>query len=246
MAHVTLRGEPRELDQPYLVEGLPGVGLVGKIATDHLIAELDMDHYADVHCEGLPRIGVYQGGERGVVPPVRLYVDEQRDLLALRSDVPVSPQSARDFAGCITGWIAGQDATPILLSGMPAEKDGDPPAMYGVGTGSGGELLAEIDVSAPGEDGVVSGPTGALVNEFVEQKLDGVALIVESDPKFPDPEASRILVEHGIAELAGIDVDLSDLVDRAEEIRKQKEKLAKRMQQADDESTKAQPLRMYQ
>lgn len=246
MAHVTLRGEPRDLEEPYLVEGMPGVGLVGKIATDHLIEELGMDHYADVHCEGIPRIGVYGAGERGVVPPVRFYVDEQRDLLALRSDVPVSPKSAGDFASCVTGWFAEQTATPILLSGLPAEKGSEPPKLSGIATGDGGDLLSEINVSPPAESGVVSGPTGALLNEAIEQEQTVVTLIVESDPQFPDPEAARILIEQGIGELASLDVSLSDLVDRAEEIRTQKEKLAKRMQQADDEASKAQPLRMYQ
>jgi uncharacterized protein len=246
MAHVTVRGEERDLDEPFVVEGLPGVGLVGKIATDHLVAEFDMDHYADVHCDGLPRIGVYEGGGREVVPPVRLYVDESRDLLALRSDVPVSPDSAREFAGCITGWLGSHDATPIYLSGMPAEKDDAPPSMFGVATGDGASHLEGVGIEAPGENGVVSGPTGALVNEAVEAALGGVCLVVESDPRFPDPEAARVLIDGGIGPITGVDVDLADLVDRTEEIRQTKERLAKRMQQADEESSKAQPLRMYQ
>jgi uncharacterized protein len=246
MAHVKVRGEERELAEPLLVEGLPGIGLVGKIATDHLIEEFDMDHYADVHCEGLPRIGVYEENSREVVSPVRIYVDEARNLLALRSDVPVSPQSAREFAGCVTAWIGTQDATPVLLSGMPQKKGPDPPSLYGVATGEGGGRLETIGIDPPKESGVVSGPTGALVNEAVERDMDGVALIVESDPKFPDPEAARVLIEHGIAELADLEVDLAGLVDHAEDIREQKQKLAERMQQADEEASKAEPLRMYQ
>jgi uncharacterized protein len=39
---------------------------------------------------------------------------------------------------------------------------------------------------------------------------------------------------------------VTELVDSAEEIQRQKEELAKRMQEATDESSKAQPLRMYQ
>jgi uncharacterized protein len=71
-------------------------------------------------------------------------------------------------------------------------------------------------------------------------------LIVESDPRFPDPEAARVLLVEGIEPLAGVEVDTDDLVDRGEEIREAKERLAKRMQEGGDESTQARPLGMYQ
>ena len=84
------------------------------------------------------------------------------------------------------------------------------------------------------------------VNRAQEADFDAVALVVESDPQFPDPEAARILLEKGIEPVVGVDVEVSELVDRTEEIQRQKETLAKRMQEAGDEATKAQPLRMYQ
>ncbi|MDZ7850802.1 MAG: hypothetical protein U5K70_08425 [Halodesulfurarchaeum sp.] len=52
---------------------------------------------------------------------------------------------------------------------------------------------------------------------------------------------------HAIEPIADISVSTDDLVERAEEIRSQKEALARRMQQAgEEESSQAQPLRMYQ
>jgi uncharacterized protein len=247
MAHVRLRGDEVDLDEPYLVEGMPGVGLVGKIATDHLVEQFDMEYYASVHCDGFPRIGVYQDGDRTVRPPVRLYADEERGFLALQSDVPVSAENATEFADCVTEWIADNDVTPLYLSGRPGEKDGDVPALFGVGTGDGGEWLDEQDVDVPSENGAIAGPTGALISRAAENDLDSVGLVVESDSQFPDPEAARVLIDRGIAPLANVDVDVSNLVDRAEEIREQKEKLAQRMGQVDeDASSQAQPLRMFQ
>jgi len=245
MAHVKLRRPSVELESPWLVEGLPGLGLVGKIATDHLVETLEMDHYADVLCEGLPRIGVYGDGYT-VRQPVRLYADPDRNLLALQSDVPVSPTAANEFASCVTNWLADNGVTPAYLSGTPAEKGPEPPSMFGIATGDAGDLLADADVAPPGDPGAISGPTGALVNRAQEADFDAVALVVESDPQFPDPEAARILLEKGIEPVVGVDVEVSELVDRTEEIQRQKETLAKRMQEAGDEATKAQPLRMYQ
>ena len=247
MARIERRAEV-ELDAPTLIEGLPGLGLVGKLATDHLVDQFEMTYYASVHCEGLPGVGVYREGDRIVRPAVRLYADAERDLLALQSDVPVSASAAPDFAECITGWIDAQDALPVYFSGYPGQSEADPRPVFGVATtDDAAERLVDLDVAAPSENGAVGGPTGALLERAAETGVDGIGLIVESDPQFPDPEAAAALIEQGIGPLAGVDADVSELRDRAEEIRAQKEQLARRMQQAaTDASPQAQPIRMFQ
>lgn len=245
MAQVEVHVDDLALESPMLAEGLPGVGLVGKLATDHLVRELEMDHVASCRCEGLPQVAIYQDGEQTVKPPVRIYADESNDLLALESDVPVSPSAAGNFASCVTGWFDERGVTPIYLVGMGAEKDGVP-EMYGVGTADGPALLTEHEIPTPDEMGMVSGPTGALVAEAEDEGLDSVGLIVESNPQFPDPEAARVLIQDGIGPLTGVDVDTEKLVEQAEEIADARNQLAQQMQQADDESSQAQPLGMYQ
>ncbi len=234
-----------ELDEPVLVEGMPGVGLVGKITADHLVETFDMTQYATCYCKGLPRVAVYNKGDRNVGQPVRIYADEERDLLVLQSDVPVSPESAPEFATCLTGWFAENDVTPIFLSGLPEEKDGLP-EMYGIGNGRGAELLEEHDIEPPSEAGLITGPTGALLAEACERSLDAIGLIVQANKQFPDPEAARVLLTDAIERIAGIEVETETLVEQAEEIADAREQLAKQMDEADDESTQAQPLGMYQ
>jgi uncharacterized protein len=234
-----------DLESPVLVEGLPGVGLVGKIATDHIVNSFEMEHFASCYCEGLPRVATYEAENHQIRPPVRIYADESRDLLALQSDVPVSPESSPSFATCVTGWFHDHDVTPICLSGLPAEKD-DVPKMYGIGTGDTSELLEEHDIDVPDQNGLISGPTGAILAEAGESGLDAVGLIVQSNKQFPDPEAARVLLLEGIEPIAGISIETDSLIEKAEEIADAKENLAKQMEQASQESSQAQPLGMYQ
>ena len=245
MARINPVGDDPDLDAPWLIEGLPGVGLVGKIAADHLIDAFEMRHFANVHCEGVPRVAVYAEGDADLRTPIRLYADEERNLLALQSDVPISPDAAAEFADCFAGFYDEHDATPLYLSGIPREKGGDVPELYGVGAGDGADLLAEAEIDVPTETGLISGPTGALLNHAIETDRTAVGLIVESDPRFPDPEASRVIIDRGIEPLVGVDAPVDNLVERAEEIREARDRLAKEMQEG-DESTAAQPLRMYQ
>jgi uncharacterized protein len=244
MAHIETHSD-LELDSPVLVEGLPGVGLVGKIAADHLVQSYDMTHYASCHCEGLPKVAVYEEGDPAVRAPVRIYADESRDLLVLQSDVPVSPERASSFSTCLTGWIDENDVTPIYLSGLPQEKDGKP-KLYGISTGEGDALLDEHGINTPRENGLVSGPTGALLADAANNDIDTIGLVVQANAQFPDPEAARVLLVEGIEPIAGVDVQTGALVDQAEQIADAREQLAKQMQEADEASSQAQSLRMYQ
>lgn len=233
------------LSEPVLVEGLPGLGLVGKIAADHLVETFDMAYVAGIHCDGIPNVAVYHGGSPEVLPPVRIYADEERDLLVLQSDVPVSPSAAEEFASCVTGWLQSHEVFPIYVSGLAEEKD-TPPSVYGIATGKAESRLDEAGLSPPTEGGLVSGPTGALVHAAAEEEFDSVGLIAQSERQFPDPEAARAVIEHGIEPLAGIDANTDALLEHAEEIRKVREEMAKRVQQADDASSEAQPIRGFQ
>jgi len=157
----------------------------------------------------------------------------------------VSPSDATGFASCITGWLDTNDVTPLYLSGLPDQSD-TAPEVYGVSTGEGERLLDDAGIVPPAEGGLVSGPTGALLYHAGQEGLDSMGLIADTNPQFPDPEAARALLEGGVEPLAGIDVDTDALVDQAEEIQDAREQLAKQMQQADDESSQAEPLRMFQ
>lgn len=246
MSRIRVHGSTVDLEEPALVEGFPGVGLVGKIATDHLIDQLEMDYHASVHCEGLPRIGIYRKDQSTIQPPVRIYVSEAHDLFALQSDVPISSQAVKTVADCLTSWVVDHEATPLYLSGLPTDW-ADHPDVFGVATGDGGVHLENHGIDAPPEDGVVSGPTGALLNRAAELRVDAVGLVVECSPQFPDPKAASVLLEETLAPIVDIDVDVDELIDRATEIREQREAFARRMREMGEaESTQAQPLRMYQ
>ncbi|WP_182013684.1 proteasome assembly chaperone family protein [Haloquadratum walsbyi] len=234
------------LTDPSLIEGFPGIGLVGKIAADHLVAEFEMTHYADVHCETIPAVAVYQEDDPALRSPVRLYVDVDRDLAVLQSDVPISPEAATEVATCLSEFIDETAMTPIYLSGIPKEKTETVPSLYGFGVSEGVNQVQKADIALPDETGLISGPTGALLSDAVMSDRDAIGLVVESDPQFPDPEAARVLINRGIEPLTSIDVPVNDLVDRTEQIREAKERLAKQMQEGGEESTQARPIGMYQ
>jgi uncharacterized protein len=245
MAHVAVHERGFELDRPTLIEGLPGVGMVGKIVVDHLVEELGMVHYGTIQCPGLPPVVTYEGGTRAVRQPVRIYADAERDLLAVQSDVPVSPTAVDDFASCLTGWLADLQTTGLYVSGTPADVEGrDDRTLSGVATEAADDVLDSHGIDPPTEDGIWRGPTGALLNEAVGSDLPALGVIVESDPNLPDPEAACTVLSDAIAPIVGFEVDVEELRAHGEEIRAAQEGIARQMGQ-DDESSRAEPLRMF-
>lgn len=251
MVEVNVHDESITLDEPMLVEGFPGIGLAGKIVTDHLLDEGEFVHYASVHCETLQQISVYHKGDRTVRAPLRMYADPDGSLLILSSDIPVKLDKSGSFVECLTAWFDRNEVFPIFLSGRPRQsKQQDAnvdPRVFGVASGSGLDRLDDLDLSIPDENGAISGPTGALLLRCAELDLDAVGLVVESSVQFPDPMAARFLIEKGVDPLIDRETDTETLIQHAEDIREQREALAASMSQADQESSsQAQPLGMFQ
>ena len=217
-----------------LVEGMPGVGLVGKIATDHIIDRLEMEQFAEVRGEGIPPVTVFDGEKRGVNPPIRLYIDDEEELVALRSDVPVHVMDAPLFAEHLTEWVVENEVLPVYLGGLAAERGADEvPTIEGIGVGNGRDILQTESIPAPDEGGMVSGPCGALLSNAAHEGADAVGLMVDTDPRFPDPQGAHTLIKKGISSVADVDVETERLVEEAEEIMDQRKELAQQMQQAD-------------
>jgi uncharacterized protein len=251
MAHVTVETPEAELDEPVLLDGLPGMGLVGKLVADHLVDAFDMAYYGGVHCEGVPPVAAYRPGESSVRPALQLYADEARDVLALVSDVPVSPGDAPEFAGCITEWLAEADVTPVYLSGVDgsatttADRDGRQPEVYGLSTGDGDDLLDEAGIVPPRYAGIVTGPTGALLERAAEVGLTGVGFLVESDDEFPDLDAARRVLDTGVSPLLDVDVDTAAFDDRSVETTPITQAYLEQLRETTDGTTRAQPTPMF-
>ncbi|MFB6177172.1 MAG: proteasome assembly chaperone family protein [Halobaculum sp.] len=176
MAHIDVH-EPVEIADALLIEGFPGLGLVGKITVDHLVETLDMQHFADVHCDGLPKAASFAADSPGLHTPVRLHAAPEENLVVLQSDVQVTPDAAYEFAECVSGWLDETGTTPVYVAGIAPdeEQDSGPPAgVDGESNPPGTTESTATDGTVPIQSsdaeetkirGVASGPATALVEE---------------------------------------------------------------------------------
>jgi len=249
MACVTVESQGQSFDEPVLLDGLPGAGLVGKLVVDHLLDAFEMEYHAGVYCEGVPQVAAYQSNASAVRPPVQVFADPDHDVLALTSDVPVSPSEAPEFADCLTDWIEETAATPVFLGGLPESFEVESGArsreLYGLSTGDGDELLDRAGIVPPRDPGNVTGPTGALLHQAQRKGIDGVGLLVECTAEFPDLEAAQLVVEHGIEPIAAVRIDTDPFADRTIEMSPTTQEFIETIRESDDGATRAQPTATF-
>mgnify|MGYP000064840153 CR=1 FL=1 len=127
-----------------------------------------------------------------------------------------------------------------------------------VGNLADGSRVRELNAS-PGIAEVVTEPDGASVADTLSEHgvdciacesgfsdIDALGVVVEAASRFPDPAAATTLIETAIEPITGLTIETDSLLEQAEEIRATRQQLARQMQQAREESSKAEPVGMYQ
>ncbi|OIB56245.1 proteasome assembly chaperone family protein [Natrialba sp. SSL1] len=215
-----------DLDDPVLVEGLPGVGHVGKLAVDHLLEELEGEStlVRRVYSrEFPPQVTVEDGVSEltcaeiyAVSPP------EGRDLLLLTGD---HQAQTNDGHYVLTGAfldIAEEfgASEAFALGGIPTGELIDEYAVVGAMTEeSMREDLEEAGVEFREDEpaGGIVGVSGLLLGLGARRGFESACLMGETSGYLVDPKSARAVLEV-LEEVLEIDLDYETLDERAEEM----------------------------
>lgn len=235
------------LENPVLVEGLPGHGLVASIAVDHLTDQLGLEQYGTITSDAFPPVVTFRDGL--VRDLVRVYAGSSPDVLTLQSDVALPQRAYSPLADCVLSDLTDRVERAIFLVGAPAESESQLGEVRGVATTPAErDALENAGIEPGAEPGIVGGVTGALFKECHEANVPAVVLIVRAHPYLPDPAAARSVIENALEPLVEFDIDTSELEAQAGEIRRQMEQVAEQYREAveDRHSEEQASSRMYQ
>ncbi|MFC7027696.1 proteasome assembly chaperone family protein [Halomicroarcula sp. GCM10025324] len=229
------------LEDPVLVEGLPGVGHVGKLAAEHLLEELESELVRRVYSTHFP-------------PQVT--IDEGRARLAAAEFHAVTPEEGQDLL-VLTGDHQAQDnqghygLTDTFLDIAEAFGVGRVFALGGVPTG---ELIEEYDVLGASttdafadeledagvefrEDepaGGIVGVSGLLLGLSERRDIPATCLMGETSGYLVDPKSAQAVLEV-LQEIIGFDVDYASLEERADEM----EEVVRKIQEMEQQNAPA-------
>ncbi|GAA0659755.1 proteasome assembly chaperone family protein [Salarchaeum japonicum] len=222
-----------DLTNPVFVEGLPGVGHVGKLVAEHVVEEGESTLVRRVYSEHFPpQVTV---GDEGVAELAHVEVHavetEGRDLLVLTGD-----HQAQENAGHYRVTDAFLDIAEefgvsdvFALGGVPT---GELIEEYGVVGAVSDEALAadleEAGVEFRSEEpaGGIVGTSGLLLGLGGRRGFDAACLMGETSGYLVDPKSAKAVLEV-LESLLGFDVDFDALDERADEM----EDVVEQMQQ---------------
>ncbi len=227
-----------ELDDPVLIEGLPGVGHVGTLVAEHLIEEGEGEPVRRVYSEHLPpQVTVSDDGLAELVCIECHHVAlGNRDLLVVTGDQQAASGVGHYRIAEAVLDIAAEFGVEqaLALGGVPTGELVEDHVVLGAATD---ETLIETLESAGVEfrenepEGGIVGISGLLVGLGGRRELNAACLMGETSGYLVDPKSAQALLGV-LQEYLRFEVDLTDLEERADEM----EDVVARMQEIENQN----------
>jgi len=224
-----------------LIEGLPGIGHVGRIGAEHLIEEFNGEKFLELYCNDFPpQVLVKPDGTVDFMNNEFYVIYEPVPMIVVLGNTQaLSPMGQYNLSEKIVeiGIRYGINRT-FTLGGFGIGKLKENPDVYVAGTSK--ELvdkIKELGAKFRCDGGGIIGAAGLMLMFSKLNGIDGVCLMGETPGYLVDPKSARKVLEL-LSKILNIDVNTDALEKRAKEmeefldrIRKFEEDMIKQQQQ---------------
>ncbi len=220
VCQVSIREKPT-LNNPVLIEGLPGIGFVANIAALHLIRELKANFFAEIRCSSFQDFAVT--AEKGEVryPINELYYykgrkEGERDLIVLYGNTQALTTTGQ-YELCTEILNVSKELGcrfVVTLGGLKTETEVDKPKLYFAATDE--EMSRELSkTGASVIKGQIFGVAGLLVGIGRLKGFRGFCLLAETPGLYPDNVAAKQVLTV-ISNMFNLQVNFDGLQDTVE------------------------------
>ena len=199
-----IRQNRLNLNNPILIAGFPGPGLVGSISTSHIIEQLHMHHIACVESEFIAPGVIYIAGK--IRHPFRLYSNEDRNICVLVCEAPIMIHGIHSVLDTVVKWAKDNEVRGVIvLEGIPVEGIPDSSRRPMILSSEEGR---EVDNDSFSQDDTedkkassssyttfIAGISGGLLSSCLSNGIPCKALLISASSGIPDPEGAAILIE---------------------------------------------------
>jgi len=170
-----------------LIEGLPGIGNVGKIAVDFMIEMLKAKKFVEIYSSSFPNSVFVNEKNLISLPHIKMYYKKLRDknLVFLAGDIqPLDERACYEFCDLVINLFKKYKGREIItLGGIGMPKIPKNPVVYC--TANNDEIIKryktkELNEKIFGIVGPIIGVTGLLVGLAGKQKIPSIALLAQT------------------------------------------------------------------
>lgn len=179
-----------KLENAILIEGLPGIGNVARVAVDFLIDKLDAEEYAKISSDCFPKSVFIEEDSIVRLPSVKIYYKkrkDKRDLVFLIGDV--QPQDSKDNYKLIRKILELSNdfgVKEIITLGGIGMREPSPEKIHGaVSDEEIKEKFKKYDLVFDGNGTVnlIVGAAGLLIGLGKKEGIKGISLLSETEAK---------------------------------------------------------------
>ena len=221
-----------ELKEPILIQGLPGLGYVGKVAVDYFIEKLKPKKVAELYSSYL----LFPDGNLGInisedgtysLPRYEFYSfgDKEPNIIFLTGDAQPSVTGQYEVASMVLDFVQGFGSKMLFTMGGYGTRSGnDVGAVYAVvGDPVLGDRLKKMGAKLA-KGGAVTGAAGVILGIGRQRGLQCAGLLGATTGVYPDLEAARAVIQM-LTGLVSIPIELKGLDSEIEDMRKKMEKI---------------------
>ncbi len=213
-------------DSAVVIQGLPGMGLIGKIAANYLIKNFDGKEIARLYSSFFPPV-VQIDNETGVGRLARMEIyaitKTTPNLLILTGDAQPHDIGIIQVLSEVLDYVAENKAdTLICLGGLRVQEEGPEIAGFGYDKDTV-NWLEKYDIELL-KGGEVTGAVGVLSALAAERNMKSFGLLGKLTLAGTDPLASKALLLK-IAEIYNLDLDLDKLEETIIEAQEKNERI---------------------
>ncbi len=209
------------LNDPVLIEGLPGIGFVANITALHLIQELKAKLFAEIQSSSFQDLAMSTGDGGTYFPTNQLYYykgkDGERDLIILYGNTQaLTTVGQYELCGKILDISEELGCKYVLtVGGLKKEEKVEKPELYC--TASDQETLQEaLNLGAKIMKGHIFGMAGLLVGLCKLRNMRGLCLLAETAGLYPDAVATREVLK-ALRKILHLKTNLKNLSGATEE-----------------------------
>ncbi|MFH0714553.1 MAG: PAC2 family protein [Candidatus Diapherotrites archaeon] len=201
-----------------LIEGFPGMGLVGTISAKYLVEKMNFKQIGFVDSDNfMPIIRIHDGMP---VHPSRIYASAQYKLVVLISEQIISQQHTQHVANSVVDWIRKKGISRVIsLAGINSPSAGEGVQIFGIAANESGKKFLQAHNIELIKEGVTTGVTALILLQLKDLEDVEAISILGSVKIGADYKASAELLKK-LDEILGLDINVAPLLKEAKEMEK--------------------------
>lgn len=203
---IELKKRPKN---PIIIEGFPGFGLVGTIATEFLIEHLGAKLIGKIKLKEVPAVVAVHNSQ--VVDPLGIFYDSKNNIMIVHA--LTSPLNLEwDLADILIKLARDLKAKEIIaIEGVGSQVELKTPRVFFLGKKE--DKLKKIGIE-PLKEGIIMGVTGALLLKSNEVPV--TSIFAETHSALPDSRAAAKMIEV-LDKYLGLKLDYHPLLEKAQQ-----------------------------